>query len=230
MRDFITMAPEEQVKHLGITLSNMKRYTTSFKSGRDTVTMLTVEAINDFAHRLDISIESVEVLSEDKEQITVKAVACQGGLRRHVGIVRQSKLERSGKTKQFAIENAVSKAQRNAKQGLLPMPILKEMMDQASDPNYDANADANARLNKAREVYAADQATIKGQEEKIDNLEHEVASMRETIRIQKEAVDGITVPEEDQFVEHMSDDEVIAHNDESAVSANLDADDLKDVL
>ena len=74
----------------------------------------------------------MEIIEEDDEAITVKAIAVNADGVRHIVIVRESKLRR-GQTNLYALQNAVSKAQRNAKKGLLPMTWLRDLIQQAVD-------------------------------------------------------------------------------------------------
>ena len=210
---------------------------------------MTNEAVNQFAEYFNISIESTDIIGEDDKHITIKAVAIKGNLR-HVGIIRQRKQESSGREKQFALENAISKAQRNAKKGLLPMATIRDYINKGTDPNYNAATDNEVRLEKAKTVYLEQQDIIDEMQKETDKIKSEYdtiaaenkelgranAEMREVLEMQKEEIDALNLrlevakkvvkpkPEllepSEEVVEHMTDEEVIEQSDESAVSEN----------
>ena len=64
--------------------------------------------------------------------ITVKATAINENGVRHIGIIREEKFNKSGYPNPLALQNAVSKAQRNAKKGLLSMTWVRDLIKQAT--------------------------------------------------------------------------------------------------
>ena len=106
----------------------IEKYIYSFKQGKKEVSDLNVDGINRLAIAVGVSIEEVEILDEDETQITVKAIAVNPDGIKHQGIARESKFNPYGQTNLYALANATSKAQRNAKKGLLPMAEVREVI------------------------------------------------------------------------------------------------------
>lgn len=104
------------------------KYLYSFKQGGKDVCDLNVAGINRLAIAVGVSIEDVEIIEEDETQITVRAIAINADGIKHHGIVRESKFTPSGYPNPHALANATSKAQRNAKKGLLPMAEVREVI------------------------------------------------------------------------------------------------------
>ena len=231
------MSPEQQLAKAGVTLATISKYIYEFKQGKNSVRDLTNDAVNQLGEYFGISIESTDIIAEDDKCITIKAVAIKGDLR-HVGIIRQKKQESSGRDKQFALENAISKAQRNAKKGLLPMATIREYINKVSDPNYNAAADSEARLEKAKTVYLEQQETIREMQKELDELKKlnerltssnkelgaANADMREVLILQKQELDaakGMVSNEPGDEPKHMVDEDIIEQNNEDINSENL---------
>ena len=224
------MSPEQQLAKCGVTLATISKYIYKFKQGKGFVRDLTNDAVNQLSEYFGISIESTDIIAEDDKFITIKAVAIKGDLR-HVGIIRQKKQESSGRDKQFALENAISKAQRNAKKGLLPMATIREYINKVSDPNYNAATDTEARLEKAKIVYLEQQETIREMQKELDELKKlnerltssnkELGAantdMREVLILQKQGLDtakGIVSNELEHEPKHMVDEDIIEQNND----------------
>ena len=202
----MSMKPQQRLSEAGVTPATISKYIYEFKQGKDTVRDLTNDAVNQLAEHFGISIESTDIISEDDKSVTIKAVAIKGDLR-HVGIIRQSKQISSGREKQFALENAISKAQRSAKKGLLPMATIREFINKGTDPNYNAATDTEARLEKAKKVFLEQQDIIDEMQKEIDSIksEHDTiaaenkelgrtnAEVQEALESQKEEVDALNL-------------------------------------
>ena len=106
----------------------INKYLYSFKQGKKEVTDLNVDGINQLAISLGVSIEDVTIIGEDETQFTVKAIAVNADGVRHHGIARESKFNSNGYPNPHALANATSKAQRNAKKGLLPMAEVRAVI------------------------------------------------------------------------------------------------------
>ena len=109
----------------------IEKYIYTFKQGKKEVSDLNVDGINRLAIAVGVSIEDVEILNEDDTQITVKATAINPDGIKHQGIARESKFTQYGQPNVYALANATSKAQRNAKKGLLPMAEVREVIRNA---------------------------------------------------------------------------------------------------
>ena len=107
------------------------KYLYSFKQGKKEVCDLNVDGISRLAVSLGVSIEDVMIVEEDEVQITVKAIAVNRDGIRHFGLFRESKHTQTGYPNPHALTNATSKAQRNAKKGLLPMAEVREVIRNA---------------------------------------------------------------------------------------------------
>lgn len=107
------------------------KYLYTFKQNGADVTDLSNDGINRLALSTGVSIRSCDIISEDEETITVQAVAVNADGLEHHGLVRENKRDRNGRPNPFALQNAASKAQRNAKKGLLPMAEVRHAVKQA---------------------------------------------------------------------------------------------------
>ena len=109
----------------------LDKYLYSYKQGGKDITDLSTAGINSLAIAQGVSIDSVIILEEDDTQITIQAVAVNSEGLRHHGIAREQKCFSNGYQNPHALTNATSKAQRNAKKGLLPMAEVREAIKNA---------------------------------------------------------------------------------------------------
>jgi len=107
----------------------IKDYVYSFKQGGKTVEGLTLAGINEAANRRGgIEVESLEFEEKEKSWLAiVKATDTVTGSSRF-GASEQSKAMGS-RTDPHAFTKAIHKAQRNAIKQLLPVPIIKEVLN-----------------------------------------------------------------------------------------------------
>ena len=112
----------------GVALA--KDYVYSFKQSGKTVSGLTIAGINEASNRRG-GIEVTELTHEDRGAswlATAKAVDTVTGSERW-GAYQQSKKLPNGKTDPYAFTKAVHKAQRNAIKQLLPVSIIKQVLN-----------------------------------------------------------------------------------------------------
>lgn len=184
-------SPQKQLELVDITAATLSKHLYSFKppGGGESIVGLTVDGINHIASRMGVTTETVEIIAEDENSITVKAVARKGNIR-HVGIVREPKRTKGGKENQFAYQKAVSKAQRNAKKGLLPMPWIKAMIEQVTGGKGVVENDlelaeeldsANQRLENARAHYLEQKQVIEGQSSQLEGNAREIADLKQQV-------------------------------------------------
>ena len=107
----------------------IKDYVYSFKQGGKTVEGLTLAGINEAANRRGgIEVESLEFEEKEKSWLAiVKATDTITGSSRF-GASEQSKTM-GARTDPHAFTKAIHKAQRNAIKQLLPVPIIKEVLN-----------------------------------------------------------------------------------------------------
>lgn len=104
-------------------------YVYSFKQGGRTVEGLTLAGINEAANRRG-GIQIEEIKYEEREHswiVTAKAVDTITGSSRY-GAYEQLKVT-GGRSDPFAFTKAVHKAQRNAIKQLLPVPVIRELLN-----------------------------------------------------------------------------------------------------
>ncbi len=126
------LAKDTLVKRLevaGITGSTIRLYVYYFKNRGKEIVDLTDDGINYIARCAGVVIEDVSVTEEKEMSFTVKASAVNQDGDRHIGIVRAERGTRDGYPTSAPIKEAVAKAQRNAKKGLLPMTYLRNLME-----------------------------------------------------------------------------------------------------
>jgi len=104
-------------------------YVYSFRQGGKTVEGLTLAGINEAANRRGgIQVEDLQYEERDHSWIVIaKAVDTLTGSSRY-GAYEQAKMM-GGRSDPFAFTKAVHKAQRNAVKQLLPVPIIKEVLN-----------------------------------------------------------------------------------------------------
>lgn len=107
----------------------IRDYVYSFKQGGKTVEGLTLAGINEAANRRG-GIEVDEVKYEERDHswiVIVKATDTLTGSSRY-GAYEQAKMV-GGRPDPFAFTKAIHKAQRNAIKQLLPVPVIKEVLN-----------------------------------------------------------------------------------------------------
>ena len=111
-----------------MSTGEIDKYLYSYKQGKKEVCDLNVDGINQLAISMGVSVEDVTIIEDDENQFTVQAVAVNVDGIKHHGIARESKFNANGYPKPYALANATSKAQRNAKKGLLPMAEVRDVI------------------------------------------------------------------------------------------------------
>ncbi len=112
-----------------MTGQTIQDYVYSFKQGGRTVEGLTLAGINEAANRRGgIQVEEMEYQELDNSWLaTVKAVDTITGSSRW-GAYEQPKMS-GGRADPFAFTKAVHKAQRNAIKQLIPVPVIREVLN-----------------------------------------------------------------------------------------------------
>ena len=121
--------------------SRLKLYTYSFKQGDRVVHDLSIDGVNKIATACGVSIESVEIVDETDEHITVSATAIDRNGTTDVAIVREPKLNRYGKPNPYALNAASAKAKRNARKSLIPLAEARAIITGHGKDVADDNAD-----------------------------------------------------------------------------------------
>ena len=124
--------PQANLALAGINADTLSKYLYSFNSDGREVVDVTADGINHIAQPAGVSTNDVEILEENDEFIMVKATAINRDGVQHIGIVREYQKNKQGYPNPFALQNAVSKAQRNAKKGLLPMTFVRDLIKEAT--------------------------------------------------------------------------------------------------
>ena len=112
-----------------MTGQTIQDYVYSFKQGGRTVEGLTLAGINEAANRRGgIQVEEVEYEERENSWIaTAKAVDTITGSSRY-GAYEQLKMS-GGRPDPFAFTKAIHKAQRNAIKQLIPVPVIREVLN-----------------------------------------------------------------------------------------------------
>ena len=126
--DVVDQVDDQAIVEL-MTGQTIQDYVYSFKQGGRTVEGLTLAGINEAANRRGgIQVEEVNYEERDNSWIaTVKAVDTITGSSRF-GAYEQPKMS-SGRNDPFAFTKAIHKAQRNAIKQLIPMPVIREVLN-----------------------------------------------------------------------------------------------------
>ena len=91
--------------------------------------------------------------------LTVKATAINESRVKHIGIIREDKFNKLGYPNPYALQKAVSKAQRNAKKGLPPMTYVRDLIKEATG-GMQTREELEGRLESAKDHYRDQQAEI----------------------------------------------------------------------
>ena len=112
-----------------MTGQTIQDYVYSFKQGGRTIEGLTLAGINEAANRRGgIQVEEIEYEEQENSWIaTAKAVDTITGSSRY-GAYEQPKMNGS-RPDPFAFTKAIHKAQRNAIKQLIPMPVIREVLN-----------------------------------------------------------------------------------------------------
>lgn len=112
-----------------MTGQTIQDYVYSFKQGGRTVEGLTLAGINEAANRRGgIQVEEVKYEERDHSWLaTAKAVDTITGSSRY-GAYEQAKMT-GNRPDQFAFTKAIHKAQRNAIKQLIPVPVIREVLN-----------------------------------------------------------------------------------------------------
>ena len=117
-----------------MTGQTIQDYVYSFKQGGRTVEGLTLAGINEAANRRGgIQIEEIDYEEREHSWIaTAKAVDTITGSSRY-GAYEQPKMM-GGRADPFAFTKAIHKAQRNAIKQLIPVPVIREVLNFLPQP------------------------------------------------------------------------------------------------
>ena len=112
-----------------MTGQTIQDYVYSFKQGGRTVEGLTLAGINEAANRRGgIQVEEIKYEEQENSWIaTAKAVDTITGSSRY-GAYEQPKMN-GGRSDPFAFTKAIHKAQRNAIKQLIPLPVIREVLN-----------------------------------------------------------------------------------------------------
>ena len=112
-----------------MTGQTIQDYVYSFKQGGRTVEGLTLAGINEAANRRGgIQVEEINYEEQENSWIaTAKAVDTITGSSRY-GAYEQAKMN-GGRPDPFAFTKAIHKAQRNAIKQLIPVPVIREVLN-----------------------------------------------------------------------------------------------------
>ena len=168
---------QNRLQIAGITPDTLGKYLYTFEAQGKEVADVSADGINHIAQSAGVSSESVEILDEDDESILVQAIAVNSDGVRHIGIVREPKRNDRGYLKPYALQSAVSKAQRNAKKGLLPMTWIRDLIKQATGGLPTAD-ELEGRLENAKDSYRDQREEIVELKDTIKKLEAENAKFR----------------------------------------------------
>ena len=126
--DVVDQVDDQAIVEL-MTGQTIQDYVYSFKQGGRTVEGLTLAGINEAANRRGgIQVEELNYEELDNSWIaTVRAVDTITGSSRW-GAYEQPKMS-SGRNDPFAFTKAVHKAQRNAIKQLIPVPVIREVLN-----------------------------------------------------------------------------------------------------
>lgn len=151
---------EDRLAIAGISADTLSKYLYRFTDNRgQEVAEVSADGIAHIATSAGVSIEDCDILSEDDTAITVKAIAVNAEGIRNIGIVRELKKNKKGYDNPYALQNAVRKAQRNARKGLLPMTWIRDLIHEATG-GIPAAEELEGRLENAKDVYREQQAEI----------------------------------------------------------------------
>jgi len=134
--------------------SFLKKFVYSFKVGKRAVTGISWAGIKEIAYRLkgiDTEIQKFEE-TETHYIFIVKATNKDVGSR--LGVSNQPKMDGKGNPDQFALQKALSKAQRNAIRGVIPEATIEMYLTEFSNDRKNVDSDIPTEEEMRRQVTA----------------------------------------------------------------------------
>ena len=106
----------------------LDKFVYSFKQGNTTVTGISWAGIKEIAYRIGEIDTNIEKYEETEEAYIFIVRATNKGVGSRLGVSNQPK-KQNGKVDQFALQKALSKAQRNAIRGVIPEATIQQYLD-----------------------------------------------------------------------------------------------------
>ena len=131
----------------------LDKFVYSFKQGNQDVTGISWAGIKEIAYRIGEIDTTIEKYEETEEAYIFIVKATNKGVGSRLGVSNQPKKYSNGKPDQFALQKALSKAQRNAIRGVIPEATIQQYLDkfmkqdknvdnsQPEEPRYEPNQD-----------------------------------------------------------------------------------------
>ena len=131
----------------------LDKFVYSFKQGNQKVTGISWAGIKEIAYRIGEIDTTIEKYEETDDAYIFIVKATNKGVGSRLGVSNQPKKYSNGKPDQFALQKALSKAQRNAIRGVIPEATIQQYLDkfmkqdknmdttQPEEPRYEANQD-----------------------------------------------------------------------------------------
>ena len=152
----------------------LDKFVYSFKQGQNTVTGISWAGIKEIAYRIGEIDTNIEKYEETEDSYVFIVRATNKGVGSRLGVSNQAKMQ-NGKVDQFALQKALSKAQRNAIRGVIPEATIQQYLDtfmksgnvDNSAPRYEAQPSVPVRPEGATVLqyledcgYKAEQFTV----------------------------------------------------------------------
>ena len=106
----------------------LDKFVYSFKQGQNTVTGISWAGIKEIAYRIGEIDTNIEKFEETEDAYVFIVRATNKGVGSRLGVSNQSKMQ-NGRVDQFALQKALSKAQRNAIRGVIPEATIQQYLD-----------------------------------------------------------------------------------------------------
>ena len=131
----------------------LDKFVYSFKQGNQDVTGISWAGIKEIAYRIGEIDTTIEKFEETEDAYVFIVKATNKGVGSRLGVSNQPKKYSNGKPDQFALQKALSKAQRNAIRGVIPEATIQQYLDkfmkqdknvdnsQPEEPRYEPNQD-----------------------------------------------------------------------------------------
>ena len=136
----------------GVTAQSVSKYVQKVDKTHD----LSEKGVSYMANIAQLTIESCEIISNDNDNIVVQASARSLDGRVYFGICEEKKAR-------YGVEKATTRAQRNARRGLLPQEIITEAIAIATNrpaDKVDYIEQLEGRLEIAKGTYLEQKAEI----------------------------------------------------------------------
>ena len=106
----------------------LDKFVYSFKQGQNTVTGISWAGIKEIAYRIGEIDTNIEKFEETEDAYVFIVRATNKGVGSRLGVSNQPKMQ-NGRVDQFALQKALSKAQRNAIRGVIPEATIQQYLD-----------------------------------------------------------------------------------------------------